>query len=363
VVIKAVLERAGKVSPAVVDEVIMGCVLPAALGQAPARQAAIYAGLPKSVGAVTINKVCGSGMRAAMFADSMIRAGDAEAVIAGGMENMSLSPYALPGARAGLRMGPATAVDTMVNDGLWDPYQDRHMGAFADLCGEKYGISREEQDLFAKRSYERAQAATKNGWFKNEIVPVEIKGKKGATMVDEDEEPKRFDWEKMRKLAGAFNQDGTVTAGNASSLNDGAAALLLMSRDKARELGLKPLAAVVGHSVFAQEPEWFTTAPAFAMKKVLAKTGIAIGQIDLLEINEAFSVQVIAAAKEFGGLDWDKVNIHGGAAAIGHPIGCSGARILTTLIYALKRRGGKLGLASLCIGGGEATAMIIRNED
>jgi len=363
VVIKAVLERAGKVSPAVVDEVIMGCVLPAALGQAPARQAAIYAGLPKSVGAVTINKVCGSGMRAAMFADSMIRAGDAEAVIAGGMENMSLSPYALPGARAGLRMGPATAVDTMVNDGLWDPYQDRHMGAFADLCGEKYGISREEQDLFAKRSYERAQAATKNGWFKNEIVPVEIKGKKGATMVDEDEEPKRFDWEKMRKLAGAFNQDGTVTAGNASSLNDGAAALLLMSRDKARELGLKPIAAVVGHSVFAQEPEWFTTAPAFAMKKVLAKTGIAIGQIDLLEINEAFSVQVIAAAKEFGGLDWDKVNIHGGAAAIGHPIGCSGARILTTLIYALKRRGGKLGLASLCIGGGEATAMIIRNED
>ena len=230
------------------------------------------------------------------------------------------------------------------------------------MCGEKYGISREEQDLFAKRSYERAQAATKNGWFKDEIVPVEVAGKKGSVIVNEDEEPKKFDFDKMKKLPGAFNKNGTVTAGNASSLNDGAAALLLMSRDKAKELGLKPIASIVGHSVFAQEPEWFTTAPAFAMKKVLAKTGIAIGQIDLLEINEAFSVQVIAAAKEFGGLDWDKVNIHGGAASIGHPLGCSGARIITTLIYALKRRGGKLGLASLCIGGGEATAMIIKNE-
>ena len=304
IAIKAVMDRAGgKVSPAAVDEVIFGCVLPAALGQAPARQAAIYAGLPKSVGAVTVNKVCGSGMRTTMIGDSMIKAGDADIVITGGMENMSLSPYALPGARAGLRMGPATAVDTMVNDGLWDPYQDRHMGSFADMCGEKYGISREEQDLFAKRSYERAIAAIDNGWFKEEIIPVEVKGKKGVVIVSDDEEPKKFDWEKMKKLAPAFNKNGTVTAGNASSLNDGAAALLLMSRDKARELGLAPLASIVGQSVFAQEPEWFTTAPAFAMKKVLAKTGIGIGDIDLLEINEAFSVQVIAAAKEFGGLD------------------------------------------------------------
>lgn len=364
IAIKAVMERAGgKVAPAMVEEVIMGCVLPAALGQAPARQAVIYAGLPMSVGAITVNKVCGSGMRTTMLGDSMIKAGDAEVVITGGMENMSLSPYALPGARIGLRMGPATAVDTMVNDGLWDPYQNRHMGSFADMCGEKYGISREEQDLFAKRSYERSQAATKNGWFKDEIVPVEVPGKKGSVIVDEDEEPKKFDFEKMKKLPGAFNKTGTVTAGNASSLNDGAAALLLMSRDKAKELGLKPLASIVGHSVFAQEPEWFTTAPAFAMKKVLAKTGISVGQIDLFEINEAFSVQVIAAGKEFGSLDYDKVNIHGGAASIGHPIGCSGARILTTLIYALKKRGGKLGMASLCIGGGEATAMIIKNED
>ncbi|HUT54809.1 MAG TPA: acetyl-CoA C-acetyltransferase [bacterium] len=364
IAIKAAVERAGgKLKPEMIDEVLMGCVLPAAQGQAPARQAMIYAGLPASVGAVTLNKVCGSGMRTAMLADSMIRAGDAEIVVAGGMESMSLAPYALPGARTGLRMGPSKTVDTMVNDGLWDPYQDKHMGSFADLCGRKYGISREEQDLFAKRSYERAIEATAKGYYQAEIVAVEIPQKKGAPqLVEIDEEPQKFNWEKMRKLPPAFNKDGTVTAGNASSLNDGAAAMVLMSRDKANELGIKPLASIIGHAVFAQEPEWFTTAPAFAMKKALKKAGLAKEQIDLWEINEAFSVQVIAAAKEFGGLDWDKVNVNGGGASIGHPIGCSGARILVTLIYALQRKQGKLGVASLCIGGGEGTAMIIRNE-
>lgn len=361
VAIKAAVERAGgKLTPDMIDEVIMGCVLPAAQGQAPARQAMIYAGLPTSVGAITVNKVCGSGMRTTMLADSMIRAGDAQVVVAGGMENMSLAPYALPGARTGLRMGPSPTVDLMVNDGLWDPYQDKHMGSFADMCGQKYEISREEQDLFAKRSYERALEAAEKGYYKDEIVPVEIEGKKGTVVVDKDEEPQRFNWEKMQKLRAAFNKDGTVTAGNASSINDGAAAMVLMSREKAEELGCKPLASIVGHSVFAQEPEWFTTAPAFAMKKVLEKTGLSHDQIDLWEINEAFSVQVIAAAKEFGGLDWDKVNIHGGGASIGHPIGCSGARIIVTLIHALKRKDASLGMASLCIGGGEATAIIIK---
>jgi acetyl-CoA C-acetyltransferase len=365
IAIKAAIERAGgKLKPEMIDEVLMGCVLPAAQGQAPARQAMIYAGLPPSVGAVTLNKVCGSGMRTAMLADSMIRAGDADIVVAGGMESMSLAPYALPGARTGLRMGPGKAVDTMVHDGLWDPYQDKHMGSFADLCAQKYEVSREEQDLFAKRSYERAIEATAQGWYKDEIVPVEIPQKKGPPqLVEIDEEPQKFNWEKMQKLPPAFNKDGTVTAGNASSINDGGAAMVLMSRDKAQELGCKPMASIIAHAVFAQEPEWFTTAPAFAMKKVLKKAGLGKDQIDLWEINEAFSVQVIAAAKEFGGLDWDKVNINGGGASIGHPIGVSGARIIITLLYAMKRKQGKLGMASLCIGGGEATAMVLRNEE
>lgn len=363
VAIKAAVERAGgKLTPDMIEEVIFGCVLPAAQGQAPARQALLKAGLPASTGAITINKVCGSGMRAVMLADSMIKSGDAEILVAGGMENMSLAPYALPGARAGLRMGPSTAVDTMVNDGLWDPYENKHMGSFADLCGEKYGIGREEQDQFAKRSYERAIEATEKGWYKDEIVPVEIKTKKGTTVVDIDEEPQRYNWEKMQALKPAFNKDGAVTAGNASSINDGAAALVLMSREKAQELGCEIIASVVGHAVHAQEPAWFTTAPAFAMKKALEKTGLSADQMDLWEINEAFSVQVIAAGKEFGGLDYDKVNIHGGAASIGHPIGCSGARILVTLLYALKKTGGKMGMASLCIGGGEGTAAIVKME-
>jgi len=362
--IRAAMERAGgKLEPAMVDEVIMGCVLPAAQGQAPARQALIKAGLPTSVGAITVNKVCGSGMRTAMLADSMIRAGDAHIIVAGGMENMSMAPYALPGARTGLRMGPATAVDTMVNDGLWDPYQDKHMGSFADLCADKYEISREEQDRFAKRSYERALEAIEKGYFADEITPIEVKSKKGSAVVDKDEEPQRFNWEKMQKLRAAFNKDGTVTAGNASSINDGAAAMVIMSRERAEELGCKPLASIIGHSVYAQDPEWFTTAPAFAMKNLLEKTGIDKDKIDLWEINEAFSVQVIAAAKEFGGLDWDKVNIHGGAASMGHPIGCSGARILVTLIYAMKKKKAGMGMASLCIGGGEATAMLLKNAE
>ncbi len=361
--IKSAIERAGgKLAVDMVDEVIMGCVLPAAQGQAPARQASIHAGIPTSVGAITVNKVCGSGMRTAMLADSMIRAGHAEIIVAGGMESMSMAPYALPGARTGLRMGPGTAVDTMVNDGLWDPYQDKHMGSFADLCAKKYEISRQEQDLFAKRSYERAREATEKGIYKEEIVPVEVKQKKKTVMVEVDEEPQKYDWEKMQKLPPAFNKDGTVTAGNASSINDGAAAMVLMTREKAEELGCEPMAAIVNHSVFAQDPEWFTTAPAFAMKDLLEKTGIKKDDIDLWEINEAFSVQVLAAAKEFGGLDWDKVNIYGGAASIGHPIGCSGARVTVTLLYAMKRNNAKLGMGSLCIGGGEATAMVLRRD-
>jgi acetyl-CoA C-acetyltransferase len=364
VAIKEALKRAGgKLEGKDVNEVIFGCVLPAAMGQAPARQALLAAGLPESVGAITVNKVCGSGMRTTMLGDSMIKAGHADVIISGGMENMSLSPYALPAARAGMRMGPSTAVDTMVNDGLWDPFEGKHMGSYADMCGEKYGITREEQDLFAKRSYERAIEATDKGYYKEEIVPVEVKTRKGVTVVDIDEEPQKFNWEKMQKLRPAFNKEGTVTAGNASSINDGAAALVLMSSEKAEELGCKPLAKIIGHSVFAQAPGWFTTAPAFAMINALKDAGLDKEQIDLWEINEAFSVQVIAAGKEFGGLDYDKVNIHGGAASIGHPIGCSGARIIITLLHALKRTGGKMGVASLCIGGGEGTAFIVEMID
>jgi len=364
IVIREALKRAG-VEPGLVDEVIMGCVLPAGLGQAPARQAAIGAGCPVSVSATTINKVCGSGLKAVMLADSMIRAGDAQIVVAGGMENMSRAPYLLPGARDGWRMGPQTAVDSMIADGLWDPYNNCHMGSCADLCGKKYEISREEQDAFAIASYKKALAAQEAGKYKAEIVPVEIPQKKGApVVVDKDEEPGRANFEKIPKLPPAFNKDGTVTAANASSLNDGAAAMVVMSEAKAKELGLKPMVEIVGHAQFAREPEWFTIAPSGSIERVLKKTGIKLKEIDLFELNEAFSVQVMAVAKdlrELGGLPMSKVNVNGGAAAIGHPIGASGARILTTLLFAMKDRQARTGLASLCIGGGEAVAMIVRS--
>lgn len=366
IVIQAALKRAG-VDPALVDEVIMGCVLPAGLGQAPARQAAIGAGCPVSVSATTINKVCGSGLKAVMLADSMIRAGDAEILVAGGMESMSRAPYLLPGARDGWRMGPQTAVDSMIHDGLWDVYNNCHMGSCADMCGKKYGITREEQDAFAIASYQKALAAQAEGKYRAEIVPVEIPQKKGpALVVDKDEEPGRANFEKIPKLPPAFNKDGTVTAANASSLNDGAAALVVMSEDRARRMGLKPMAEIVGQAQFAREPEWFTVAPSGSIERVLQKTGMKLSEIDLFELNEAFSVQVMAVAKDLeklGGLEMSKVNVHGGAAAIGHPIGASGARILTTLLYAMQDRKAKTGLASLCIGGGEAVAVIVRAVD
>jgi acetyl-CoA C-acetyltransferase len=358
VVIKAALERAG-VKPETVNEVLMGCVLTAAMGQAPARQAAIFAGMPWSVPATTIGKVCGSGLKAVMLADSTIRAGDAEIMVAGGMESMSNAPYALPGARDGYRMGNQKAIDTMINDGLWDVYKNCHMGECADLLGKTQNITRQEQDEFAIRSYKRALKAMADGKFKGQIAPVAIPQKKGDPLIiSEDEEPKKFKEDKIAGLKPAFTKDGTVTAANASSLNDGAAAMVVMSAKKAQELGLKPLARIIGHAGAARESEWFSTAPILAMEKVAKKTGIAIDKIDLFEINEAFSVQVIAAINEFK-LDPEKVNVNGGSVAIGHPIGGSGARILTTLIYAMKDKGAKTGLATLCIGGGEAAAMII----
>ena len=358
VAIKAAVERAG-IKPEQVDEVIMGCVLSGGVGQAPARQAMVFAGLPWKVNALTINKVCGSGLKAVMLADAMIANGDAEIIVAGGMESMSNAPYALPGARQGLRMGDKELVDLMIHDGLWDVYKDCHMGECADLLGKEWSITRKEQDEFAVRSFKRALKAMAEGKFKEQIVPVEIPQKKGApVVVSEDENPKKFKEEKVAELKPAFTKYGTVTAANASSLNDGAAAMVVMSAKKAKELKLKPLARIVGHSSAGKESHWFTVAPIEAMNILFKKTGYSLDKIDLFEINEAFSVQVIAAQKEFK-LDMDKVNVYGGAVAIGHPIGGSGARILTTLLYAMKDKNARTGLATLCIGGGEAAAMIV----
>jgi len=357
IAIKSAIERAG-VKPEIINEVIMGCVLTGGIGQAPARQASVFAGIPWNIGATTINKVCGSGLKAVMLADAMIRSGDAEVVIAGGMESMSNAPYFLPGARQGYRMGDQKVIDLMIHDGLWDVYKNCHMGECADLLGKEWKISREDQDRYAIRSYKRAQQAIAEGRFKDEIVPVEIEDKKGKIVVSEDENPRKLKEDKVPSLKPAFTKDGTVTAANASSLNDGAAAVVVMSESKAKELGIKPMARIIGHDQAARESHWFTLAPVDAMKKVLKKTGYSIDRIDLFEINEAFSVQVIAAIREFK-LDEEKVNVNGGAVAIGHPIGCSGARILTTLLYAMKARKAKTGLATLCIGGGEAVAMIV----
>ncbi|HQY19445.1 MAG TPA: acetyl-CoA C-acetyltransferase [Ignavibacteria bacterium] len=346
------------IKPEDVSEVIMGCVLPAGMGQAPARQAAIFAGIPDSVPALTINKVCGSGLKSVMLADQAIKCGDAEIVIAGGFESMSNVPYYLDKAREGYRMGNGTLIDGMVHDGLWDVYNNFHMGSAAEMCAGEMNISREEQDSFAEESYNRAIKATKDGLFKDEIIPVEIKGKKGSVIVSEDEDPTKVNFEKGKTLRGAFDKDGTVTAFNSSSLNDGASALVLMSADKAKELGLKPLAKIVAQASFAQKPEWFTTSPAYAIKKVLEKAKLEVKDLDLIEANEAFSVQAFAVNK-IAGLDSAKVNVNGGAVALGHPIGASGARILTTLVHAMNNRDAKRGLATLCIGGGEASALIV----
>jgi len=360
IVIKEAIKQAG-IKPEDVSEVIMGCVLPAGMGQAPARQAAIFAGLPDSVPALTINKVCGSGLKSVMLADQAIKCGDAEIVVAGGFESMSNVPYYLDKARSGYRMGNGTVIDGMINDGLWDVYNNYHMGSAAEMCSREMNISREDQDAFAEESYNRALNAANEGKFKDEIVPVEIKSKKGSVTVTEDEDPTKVNFEKGRTLKGAFEKDGTVTAFNSSSINDGAAALVLMSADKAKELGITPLAKIVAQGSFAQKPEWFTTSPAYAIKHVLEKAKLEVKDLDLVEANEAFAVQACAVNK-LAGLDPEKVNVHGGAVAIGHPIGASGARILTTLVHAMKNRNAKRGLATLCIGGGEASALIIERD-
>tara|TARA_Y100000310_G_scaffold318721_1_gene373127 strand:+ start:4871 stop:6058 length:1188 start_codon:yes stop_codon:yes gene_type:complete len=352
------LETAGT-TPDSVDEVIMGNVLPAGLGQAPTRQAAIYAGLPNSVECLTINKMCGSGLKAVMLAAQAIQAGDARVIVAGGMESMTQAPYLLPKARGGYRLGHGEVVDSMIIDGLWDVYNDRHMGHYADMCAEKYSFSREEQDAFTKESYTRAQRAQSEGKFADEIVPVEVKDRRGnVSEVSVDDEPGKADFEKMTKLKPAFGKEGTVTAANASKINDGAAALVVLDENKGAELKVKPVARILAQASVAQEPEWFTTAPVGAIQKVLKKAGLEMSDIDLFEINEAFSNVAMAAMKELD-ISHDVVNVNGGAVALGHPIGASGARILVTLLHAMKTRGAKRGLAAICIGGGEASALVV----
>lgn len=357
-VIAEALKRAN-VPKEQVNEVIMGSVLTAGVGQAPARQAAIYAGLPESVECMTINKVCGSGLKSIMLAAQSIMLGDADVIVAGGMESMSNVPYMLDKARTGYRMGHGQLTDLMVSDGLWDVYNNFHMGNAAEICAKEFQISREMQDEFAIQSYKRAIEAQKNGWFKDEIVPVSIEQKGSEPIVvSEDEEPKKVKFEKIPTLKAAFQKDGTVTAANASKINDGAAAVVIMSKEKAAELGIKPLAKLVSYASYAKKPEWFTTAPADAITKVLKKANYSLQDIDLFEVNEAFSVVTLAVNKILN-LDPNKVNVHGGAVALGHPIGASGTRILVTLINAMKLKNVKRGLATACIGGGEASAIII----
>ena len=355
--IRAAVERA-QIRPEEVHEVIMGCVLPAGQGQAPARQAALGAGLPLATGCTTVNKMCGSGMKAAMFAHDALLS-EESIVVAGGMESMTNAPYLLPKARSGLRMGHGQVIDHMFYDGLEDAYdKGRLMGSFAEDCASKYQFSREAQDAFAITSLKRAQQANKEGWFAWEIAPLAIKAGKEEKFIEIDEQPFKANLEKIPSLKPAFRREGTVTAANSSSISDGAAALVMMRRSTAEKRGLSPLALVVGHSTHAQEPGLFTTAPVGAIRKLFEKTGWTAGKVDLYEINEAFAVVTMAAMKEHG-LPHEKVNVHGGACALGHPIGASGARILVTLIGALRKYGLKRGVASLCIGGGEATAMAI----
>ena len=356
--IRAAVERA-KIKPEQVQEVIMGCVLPAGQGQAPARQASLGAGLPLAAGCTTINKMCGSGMKAAMLAHDLLAAGSNDIMVAGGMESMSNAPYLLAKARGGYRLGHGQLLDHMFFDGLEDAYEKgRLMGSFAEECAAKYSFTRVEQDKFAVTSLERSQAANKGGAFAWEVMPIAIKAGKEERSMQMDESPFKANFDKIPTLKPAFKKDGTITAANSSSISDGGAALVMMRRSTAEKLGLAPLAIVVGHSTHAQEPGWFTTAPVGAIKKLYEKTGWNSGSVDLFEINEAFAVVTMAAMKEHG-LPHEKVNIHGGACALGHPIGASGARILVTLIGALRKTNGKRGVASLCIGGGEATAMAI----
>ena len=358
VAIKAALSRAG-VEGKDVDEVLMGCVLPAGQGQAPARQASLAAGVPQSVGCVTLNKVCGSGLKTVMMAAAAIKAGDADIVVAGGMENMSSVPYMLPKARTGYRMGNGEIIDGMVHDGLWDPYNNFHMGKAGELCASECKIDRERQDALAALSYQRAQNAVKEGLFDEEVEPVSVPQRKGdPIVVDTDEEPFRGKIDKLPSLRTAFQKDGTITAGNASTINDGAAAVVVMSKEEADKRGLTPLANITGYAGAAQAPEWFTTAPAKAMANLLEKTGKKVSDVDLWEINEAFAVVSLANTDELS-IPEDRVNVRGGAIALGHPIGCSGARLLVTLLHAMKQTDKKRGVVSLCIGGGEAVAVMV----
>ena len=355
--VQATLERSG-VPADKVDEVIFGNVLSAGQGQNVARQVTISSGIGESVGATTINKVCGSGLKSVMLASQAIRCGDAATVVAGGTENMTCAPHLLPKARAGYRMGNGDLVDSLIHDGLWDVYNDIHMGVFGDRCAEKQNITREDQDDFAVASYKRALAATESGVFAKEIVPIEVVSQRSITTLDIDEEPQRFNEEKLRALKAAFVQDGSVTAGNASSINDGAASVLVQSKEAAEATGSKPQVRVLGYATYSREPEWFTLAPIGAIQKLLDYLDLAVPDIDLFEINEAFSAVALAAMKSLE-IPHDKVNVHGGAVALGHPIGASGSRTLVTLINAMETHDAKIGIDALCIGGGEAVAMAV----
>jgi acetyl-CoA C-acetyltransferase len=359
--IRAALQRAG-VAAEQVDEVLFGNVIAAGLGQNVARQAAIGAGLPVAVGATTINKVCGSSLKAVMLAAQAIQCGDAALVVAGGTENMSAAPYLLPKARGGYRLGNGELVDAMIRDGLWDAYHDVHMGACGDRTAEKCGFSRQQQDDFAVASYQRARQAQQEGRLAAEITPLEVPSRKGPRLVEEDEEPQRFEEAKLRALPPAFGDRGTVTAGNASSINDGAAAIVVVSAEKAAALKIPVQARVLGYAAHAQEPEWFPLAPICAMEKLLRQLGLRAADVDLFEINEAFAVVPMAAMRALE-IPREKVNVYGGAVALGHPIGASGARVLVTLLNALKQRVGRLGVASLCIGGGEAVALAVERVE
>ena len=355
--IRAALEQAG-VPAADVSEVIMGCVLPANLGQAPARQASLAAGLPTDVGCTTINKVCGSGMKAIMLGHDLIKAGSASIVVAGGMESMTNAPHMIPNSRTGNRFGNFQAVDHMAWDGLTNPYDGQAMGVFAEATAAKYGFTREEQDAYSTESVKRAQAAQQSGAFDGEIVPVKVATRKGEVEVSTDEQPGKSDLAKIPTLKPAFKKDGTVTAASSSSISDGAAATVLLTAEEAARRGLQPLAKIVGHATFSQQPEWFTTSPVSAIDKLLKQIGWTVDQVDLFEVNEAFAVVAMAPIKDLG-IPHAKLNVNGGACALGHPIGASGARLVVTLINALRKRGGKRGVASLCIGGGEATAIAV----
>ena len=358
VVIKELIKGSG-IELSQINEVIMGNVLSAGLGQAPARQAALKAGLPNSVECLTINKMCGSGLKAVMLGMQAIQSGDAQVIISGGMENMSSVPYLLPKARSGYRLGHGEIIDSMITDGLWDAYHDKHMGSCAEMLAEKNNISREEQDQFAEQSYTKAQTAIESGWFTEEIVSVSVPQRKGTSIiVDQDEEPQRINFEKMKKLRPAFEKSGTITAANASKINDGAAAMLISSSEFAHLNQLKPQAKMIAQASFAHEPDWFTTAPIKAISKVLSIAGLNEKDIDLWEINEAFAPVAMSAIDEYK-IDSDKVNVCGGAIALGHPIGASGARILVTLLNAMEDRNVETGMASLCLGGGNAVALSV----